>query len=408
MLVLIFITPFLLQHLGTEQFGIWLLCQNIATYFNLFNLGFLSNLVAQYASDTTNSKEEHLKLFSTVFFSLLLFGLISVPVFGYIHHYFDVLFKISAEQIILAKKVFTMVYLAFITIFIASTFDMILYYILGKIITKNTLEIIRILVLNLGYVSIILLKGDLYSIAVFYFIVQLIMLWCFYYFSHRYGNLKISWHWFDRNILMSFFKPSFHFLILNMANLIIFAGDNILISAVIGVNHVVLFAMSFKLADIAIKLINKLTDVKSPLMISYIKNHEFAKLKKEFDKLTIWTLCLSFLAMFCIAILGKTALHFWLGNQYHFDQRVLITFATFVMVNALYYHCWIFLNLTGQHTRLSYVVMLEIGLNLLLSFLLSKSFGLFGIALGTLISSLLTSGWFAYYECCAYFKSKTL
>jgi Na+-driven multidrug efflux pump len=52
------------------------------------------------------------------------------------------------------------------------------------------------------------------------------------------------------------------------------------------------------------------------------------------------------------------------------------------------------------------VVFIEIGLNIILSVFLSKSFGLVGIALGTLIASILTSSWFAYWECKRYFKSR--
>jgi O-antigen/teichoic acid export membrane protein len=102
------------------------------------------------------------------------------------------------------------------------------------------------------------------------------------------------------------------------------------------------------------------------------------------------------------------ALNYWLDNKYTFDSNVIIVFALFIMVNALYYVCWIFLNLTGKHTNLSYVVFVEIGLNMLLSYWLSKELGLLGIALGTLIASACTSAWFAYYECHYYFKTKSI
>ena len=405
LLLMVLVTPFLLDRLGAEPYGIWLLCQNIATYFNLFNLGFLSNAIAQYATNTPDNTQARNQLFSTLFFSLVLFCSVSFPAYWYIHEHFDTLFKISTVHVLMAKNVFSVVYIAFVTLFLASTFDMILYYVLGKVITKNLIEIIRLLVLNGGYVAIILWGGEVFHIAVFYLIIQLIVLICLYVFAKRGVKLQLSFTHFNVALFKSFFKPGFNFLLLNLANMVIFAGDNIMISALIGVEQLVLFSLSFKLSDIAIRLINKIVDVKSPLMINYIKAKEYGLLKMEFNKLIYWSLGLSFVAMVLIALFGKMVLNLWLGDKYLFDNTIIVLFAIFVMVNSLYYVCWIFLNLTGQHTRLSYVVFIEIGLNIILSVIWSNSFGLIGIALGTLIASLLTSSWFAYWECKKYFKS---
>lgn len=408
LLLLIIVTPILLNKLGAEQFGIWLLCQNIATYFNLFNLGFLSNMVAQYATNTGDNHQSKNELFSTVFFSLLMFVCVSIPAFWYIHEHFDSLFKISSNNIIEAQNTFKWVYMAFITIFLASTFDMILYYVLGKIVAKNILEIIRLLVLNGGYVAIVLYGRGIEEIAFFYLIVQSILLICYYILTKKNSAaLAISIEHFNKNIFKSFFKPSFNFMLLNLANMIIFAGDNIMISALIGVEQIVLFSLSFKLSDISIRLINKIVDVKSPLMIEYIKDKNYVELKKEFTKLITWSVVLSFVAAVIIALFGKMILSFWLQNKYEFDNNVIIAFALFIIINSLYYVCWIFLNLTGKHTKLSYVVFLEIGLNMILSYILSKELGLLGIALGTVLASASTSAWFAYYECYRYFKNLT-
>jgi O-antigen/teichoic acid export membrane protein len=405
LLLMVLVTPFLLERLGAEPYGIWLLCQNIATYFNLFNLGFLSNAIAQYATNTPDNPEAKNQLFSTLFYALILFCSVSFPAYWYIHEHFETLFKISAAHVSMAKNVFSVVYIAFITLFLASTFDMILYYVLGNVMTKNLIEIIRLLVLNAGYVAIILWGGEVFDIAIFYLIIQVIVLICLYFFAQREAKFQLSFRYFNFTLFKSFFKPGFNFLLLNLANMVIFAGDNIMISALIGVEQLVLFSLSFKLSDIAIRLINKIVDVKSPLMINYIKAKEYGLLKMEFNKLIYWSLVLSFIAMLGISLFGKMALNFWLGDKYLFDNTIIVLFAIFVMVNSLYYVCWIFLNLTGQHTRLSYVVFIEIGLNIILSVFLSKSFGLAGIALGTIIASLLTSSWFAYWECKRWLKN---
>jgi O-antigen/teichoic acid export membrane protein len=51
----------------------------------------------------------------------------------------------------------------------------------------------------------------------------------------------------------------------------------------------------------------------------------------------------------------------------------------------------------GLHKEVSWVVLIEAVLNVLLSVLLAKEYGLIGIAMGTLIAHIITNNWFTPY-----------
>ncbi len=54
----------------------------------------------------------------------------------------------------------------------------------------------------------------------------------------------------------------------------------------------------------------------------------------------------------------------------------------------------IFIVAMGLHRETSYMTMLDACLNVVFSIVFLKYYGLFGVALGTLLAHLVTSGWF--------------
>lgn len=394
-------TPIMLEKLGTENYGIWILIQNIINYLNLFNFGFISTLIAEY---TKNNNRE--KLFSTVFYTLLFLACISITVFAAINYWFGDIFKISDSNVILAKATFLYMFIVFIINFISAYFDSILYYLSGEVIKKNIIDIIKIILLNVGYIVIVLNDGSISEMALFSIPVTIVCSLIMYVLARKHHQFSLRFENFDYTLLKSLIVPSWHFLLLVISNVIIFNGDNILISLLLGVKFVVLYSLSFRLSDISIRFIKKITDTKAPEIIKLISNKNFLKAKKLFGKLVIITLAVSFIAFISISLLGKYILQIWLHHKEPFDGKIIITFAIFIIANSFYYICWVFLNIIGRHKGLAYISFAEIVLNVLLSVILSKYYGLLGIALATLITSVGISTWYAYYQVQKYFKSQ--
>src|SRR5260370_42346073 len=57
-LVGIFLSPFILHHLGDEAFGLWILIFSVTGYYGLFDLGIRSSIV-RYVAKYSATKEGH-------------------------------------------------------------------------------------------------------------------------------------------------------------------------------------------------------------------------------------------------------------------------------------------------------------------------------------------------------------
>src|SRR5262244_276274 len=78
-LVGIFLSPFILHHLGDAAFGIWVLIFSLTGYYGLFDLGIRSSLI-RYVSraKATNDVESASRILSTSLFSYSIIGLLTL------------------------------------------------------------------------------------------------------------------------------------------------------------------------------------------------------------------------------------------------------------------------------------------------------------------------------------------
>jgi len=383
-IIMVFQTPLLLNYMGNDAYGIWLLAQNIINYLTLFNLGFNSVMINQYALGDQQFKDKN---FSTVFYSLLFFTVLSFLAFLLILLNLTTIFTITPGFEFMAKNVFLLMYFVFLLNFIATYFDMLLYYISGNIIIKNVIEIVRISALFGLYFVGVKFDWGIYNLCLVYIGVTLLFLIATLIFGLRLSKVKLSLSNFDFKLMKSYFKPGSYYLMLGLTQVFVFNGDNLIIGSLLGTSQLTTYALSFRLSDVSIKLIRKLTDTKTPHYIALLKQKDFGKLRKIFLKMQWPVIALSLMACVFISIFGQDILHLWLGSEHHFDRTIIIIFALYIVVSNVYYSNWVLLNIAGEHKGLARVALLEVCVNIGLSIVLCKAFGIIGIAFATLIST---------------------
>lgn len=404
-LIMIFQTPLLLNYVGSDTYGIWLLAQNIGNYLTLLNMGFISVMINKYAFGDPLSQERN---FSTVFFSILFFTILSFCVFVIIVFNLTSIFTITPGLEFLAKDIFLLMYFVFVLNFIASYFDSLLYYISGNIITKNIIEIARISALFLLYWVGVKLNLGIHNLCLIYIGVTLLFSIITIVFALKLSGVKISLKHFDFGLMKNYFIPGASYLMLGVTQVFVFNGDNLIIASLLGTSQLTAYTLSFRLSDVAIKLIRKLTDTKTPQYISLLKQKEYGKLKKIFFKIQWPVVVLSLLACAFISLFGKEILELWLGEGHGFDRNIIIVFALYIVVSNVYYSNWVILNITGDQRALSKVALIEVVVNVTLSIILCKFMGLIGIALATLISTTALGLFYSQYRVKILFKNLLL
>jgi len=58
----IFLSPFILHHLGDEAFGLWVLIYSVTGYYGLFDLGIRSSIVRYVAKYSATGQQEEMNL----------------------------------------------------------------------------------------------------------------------------------------------------------------------------------------------------------------------------------------------------------------------------------------------------------------------------------------------------------
>src|SRR5258708_1601227 len=77
----IFLSPFIVHHLGDTAFGVWVLIFSVTGYYGLFDLGIRSSVVRYVSKFAATSEDEELaKVVNTSLFSYSCIGLASLIV----------------------------------------------------------------------------------------------------------------------------------------------------------------------------------------------------------------------------------------------------------------------------------------------------------------------------------------
>ncbi len=397
---MIFQTPLFIQSIGVGQYGIWILMQNITNYLILFNFGFINNLIAEYIKIKHDDSDKDLqlnRLFSSVFFTILVTFILTVPVILFLYVNFNKLFVSDigndSNQILLL-----ILYVGFLSTYFSTFFEAINQYVIGSIFHKNLIEIAKIVLSNIGFHLILRNQGTLIDIAFFLIFINAFFLFVNIIYSKRYLSYKISFQFVRIESIRQYVKPSLHFLFLNAIYIAIFNSDNILIGILLGTEYIYIYAISFRLTDISSKLIRKVTEISIPKMVNLLKTNQKERLKNLYSKIIIIQSILAVLAGIVISLFGGDILILWLGPTIDFDQNVIYVFSVYITVYTVYFTNWTLLNVSGNHSFLSIISIIELTINISLSVLLCRYLGIFGIGLATLVSTLICSFWYSIFK----------
>src|SRR5216683_1945631 len=106
----IFISPFILHHLGDAAFGIWVLLFSVTGYYGLFDLGIRSSIIRYVSKYTATDDREKLAQFvNTALFTYTGIGAISMLVTALLSTSIEHFFKIPPEMHSQARLLLLMV-----------------------------------------------------------------------------------------------------------------------------------------------------------------------------------------------------------------------------------------------------------------------------------------------------------
>lgn len=389
LVVLVFSTRYIVKSIGVDQYGLWILIQNVLGYMGIMQLGYITSFSFYFGRKVLyeESDEKKRKYLSTHFFLFIGMGIV-ISLFA--------LLVVAFPQVVLPneqhKDVFQKALLLFLPgylgLFLTQAFEGILFNnfkmfnnrLFNEFINNSGQSIIFCIAIYFGMKS-------LYWLATIYTIIAIfVSVKNFTFFLQR-VSFRPVFALFDFKMIKGSFRYSFSFWFINVCNVVLNQIDFLFISKILNSNpFIVLYAQTGRIPQFFYTLITKVTNNKSPKITDLYSRNNMNQIKPIVNNLLLVTFGAAVLGSLFFIFLGKYVLALWLGDLISFDQKLITIFGLILVPRSLQWVFWTYFNNVNEPKYNLYAGLVEIILNITVSMLLIKNYELLGLAIGSLVA----------------------
>jgi len=382
----IFLSPFILHHLGDAAFGIWVLIFSVTGYYGLFDLGIRSSVIRYVSKYTaTNDRQKLTQFVNTALFSYTCIGAASMVITALLSSSIEHLFNIPPEMHSQARLLLLMVGASVSLSFPLGVFGGMLeglqrFYILNWTSIGATLARAALIVycLNRGYglvtvalitVVLPLLSSILRGIIVF-----------------RLCPVPLSPRHVDRAAFRHMANYGGTTFLVLVASRLRFRTDELVLGTMMSTVAVTWFNIGARIVDYASEFVTSLAQVFVPMSSESEATGNLDRVRKIYiaGNRVCAFLILPITAI--LIILGKHIIRIWVGARYvpHSYPVLVVMIIPFALMLSQAASTRVLFGL-GKHQIMAAITVIEGLANLILSIALVPSLGIVGDALGTAI-----------------------
>lgn len=194
-----------------------------------------------------------------------------------------------------------------------------------------------------------------------------------------------------------------------IGSVVVNATDNLLISKFVGLLEVGLYSNYRLLINMVTGLVQQFSQAIVPSIGNLVSLKSVKKSKEIYDRLDLLNYFIYGFCSVCFFTLINPFIEIWVGKEYLFSTRLVAVIVLNFYLNGMRQNVLAFRNALGLFWNDRYKPIIESIINLIASIILAKIYGILGIFLGTLISTLTTSAWVEPYILYKhYFKDKII
>lgn len=384
------LTPFLLRQLGTAHYGLWVLVGSFVAYGSLLNFGMsgaLTKFVAEYQArgDLVQGRA----VVATSLWLYLGLGLTALGLSVTIAPISSLLFRVRPEDQALVQMLFLVMGVNVGVSIPGAAAGSVLMG-LQRYDLLNGVALAGTLLSALATVAVLLLGGGVVGMVAVNIAVTLILQLPSILLIRRIApELGFGLRGARRDVARQVLSFSSALFISDVAGRLQTKTDELVIGALLAVSAVTPYAIARKLSEAAQLVTESFLKVLLPLASQLHAVDDRTRLRALYLTSTRLTLAI-FLPIACVlVILADRVLEIWVGAEFspYAPLVVILTLASLVNVSQ-----WPAVNiLKGMgKARLPALTAISNGvINVGLSLILLRSYGLIGVALGTLIPMML-------------------
>jgi O-antigen/teichoic acid export membrane protein len=391
MVVPFFLAPFVIRHLGTTAYGIWILAVSTVSYLNLLDLGLRSAVVrfVSKAQAQDNLAEATQVVGATLWIRSLLAAGVAVLSIA-LALAFPHLFKVPTDLQRAAQITVLLCALGVAVTLVSGVFGAVLaaihrFDLLSTVTMVQTLARAGgvILILRSGRGLVALAYWELAVVTLAGLTTVAIALKLFPACRVRVAKPKID-------TLKMIWSYSFITFVWIIAVQIIINTDNLVVGAFLSVGLVAFYSIGGSLTSYSSQVVSAVSTTFTPLASNFEASGKSEELRKLLIRGTQATLALALPINLSLVFRGKTFIGLWMGPQYSEISgnvlQILMIAQYFSVATAT---CGAVMMAIGKHKPAAKWAVIEAAVNLGLSLILVKTVGIYGVAWGTSISNAL-------------------
>jgi len=385
------LVPMALNYLDPIKYGIWLTLGSIIGWVAFFDLG-LSNGLRNKLGEALSRDDLHLArtLVSTALVILCGISALIYLLFWIINPFLDWLLILNAPFSMATE-------INFVVIAIFSFFT--LKFATGLIVTvlvtdqrsalaESINTVGTLLSLIIVYFLTMITKNSLlyFAVAISATTALVPLLASIWFFKHGYRKMAPAFRYVDFSHIKGLGGKGLQFFGIQVAALILFTTDNIIIAQIFGPADVVPYNVAYKVFSIVIIAFGiVMTPFWAAYNEAYVKK-DFLWIKRTTNKiLAIWVGL--FFSVLIIFFLSENIYHFWIGDELAIPISLSFFMAVFVLVQTFNMIFVTFIFSTGRLHIQIYIALIAALANIPLSYLFGKTLelGPAGVILATAV-----------------------
>lgn len=385
-LVLFFMTPFIIDTLGKYGYGVWTIITSLIGYYGLLNLG-ITSAVSRYVS--LNLGEKNLSsltiTFNTAFMTFLLTGVAAVLVSQTAAPLIASIFKVtSVEEFVTLVKI--MGFTVAVT-FPASVLISVL--IAHELYGMQSLVAILSSVLRAGLTVYFLLTGHgIEGLAYAFLITASAELVVYFFLLFKICPwVKFSPVTFSGAMLKKLLIFGLPTLVMTVSSLMRTNLDSFVIGSMIGIEQVAVYSVAALIIRQVFSLANSGLGVFTPRFSRMLGEKRDSR--PLFSSSLYFAAVLAFTAGAGIFLFGNQLIYLWLGDGFAEALPVLWVLMFCYVITIMQIPGYTMLMALNKHKIFAAITFFEGVCNVVLSIWLAPKYGILGVAMGTAIPMLL-------------------
>jgi len=197
----------------------------------------------------------------------------------------------------------------------------------------------------------------------------------------------------DKAQTAEMFKSVSAMMLHKVGNTVINSTDNILISSMVGVIYTGLYSNYLLIMNSITQIITIGLNAVSASIGDFNAQKSKEERKELFDAIYLLSVWVFGMSAICFCCLFQPTIRLWLGDAFLLDYKVVLIISVNFFVNGILRVPGTFSDVNGLYTKTKFKPIAMALINLIVSVICLKLWGLIGVFVGTLVSYMLIGIW---------------